>query len=116
MIRQIIQFEYAFAFFLTLFFYWHLDYSLILFFVLLLVPDITMIGYAMNTKIGAIIYNVGHSFLVPLVLLVISFMIVNALLLMISLIWLAHIFMDRALGYGLKYTDSFKHTHIQSLK
>ena len=115
MIRQLIQFEYALAFILTLFFYWHSDFSLLLFFFLLFVPDLTMIGYAINTKIGAIIYNVGHSFLLPLILLVISFVIVNALLLMISLIWLAHLFMDRALGYGLKYTDSFKHTHIQNL-
>ena len=115
MIRSLIQFEYACAFFLTLFFYWYSDFSLLLFFLLLLFPDVTMIGYAMNTKIGAIIYNVGHSFLLPLVLLVISFMIVNSILMMISLIWLAHIFMDRALGYGLKYTDSFKQTHIQNL-
>ena len=115
MIRSLIQFEYACAFFLTLFFYWYSDFSLLLFFLLLLVPDITMIGYAMNTKIGANIYNVGHSFLLPLVLLVVSFIIVNSIIMMISLIWLAHIFMDRALGYGLKYTDSFKQTHIQKI-
>ena len=115
MIRPLIQFEYACAFLLTLFFYWYSDFSLLLFFLLLLVPDITMIGYIINTKIGATIYNAGHSFLLPLVLLVISFMIVHALILMISLIWLAHIFMDRALGYGLKYTDSFKQTHIQKI-
>ena len=115
MVKPLIQFEYAFAFFLTLFFYWQSDFSMLLFFVLILVPDITMIGYAMNTKIGSTIYNVGHSFLLPLILLVISIMFAYSALLLISLIWLAHIFMDRAFGFGLKYTDSFKHTHIQNL-
>ena len=76
---------------------------------------LSMIGYVINTKIGATIYNLDHNFLLPLILLVMSFMFVYALLLMISLIWIAHIFMDRALGFGLKYTDSFKHTHIQNL-
>ena len=115
MVKPLIQFEYAFAFFLTLFFYWQSDFSMLLFFVLLLVPDITMIGYAMNPKVGATIYNIGHSFLLPLILLVISIMFAYSALLLISLIWLAHIFMDRAFGFGLKYTDSFKHTHIQNL-
>ncbi len=30
----------------------------------------------------------------------------------ISLIWLAHIGIDRALGYGLKYADGFGFTHL----
>ncbi len=115
MIKPLIQFEYAFAFLLTIVFYWYSDFSLLLFFVLLFVPDLSMIGYVINNKIGAIVYNVGHTFLLPLSLLVISFTFANSFLLMISLIWLAHIFMDRALSFGLKYDDAFKHTHIQNL-
>ena len=29
-----------------------------------------------------------------------------------GLVWLAHIGMDRLLGYGLKYDDHFQHTHL----
>ncbi len=115
MVKPLIQFEYAFAFLLTLVLYWSSDFSLLLFFVLLFVPDFSMLGYVINNRIGAIVYNVGHSFLLPLVLLCISIYLQNALLVSISFIWLAHIFMDRALGFGLKYADSFKHTHIQNL-
>jgi hypothetical protein len=32
----------------------------------------------------------------------------------LALIWTAHIAMDRLLGFGLKYQDGFKPTHIQS--
>lgn len=115
MVKPLIQFENALAFFIILYLYWYSDSSLVLFFGLLFVPDLSMIGYAVNNEIGAMIYNIGHSFLLPLVLLAISIMFQNALLVNISLIWLAHIFMDRALGFGLKYKDSFKHTHIQNL-
>jgi hypothetical protein len=31
----------------------------------------------------------------------------------VTLIWIAHIGVDRALGYGLKYPSSFKDTHLQ---
>jgi hypothetical protein len=30
----------------------------------------------------------------------------------LGLLWLAHIGMDRAFGFGLKYPDSFRHTHL----
>ena len=31
----------------------------------------------------------------------------------LGLIWLAHIGMDRAIGYGLKYPTNHKDTHLQ---
>ncbi len=34
------------------------------------------------------------------------------LLLAIGLIWIAHIGMDRMMGYGLKYPTQFKDTHF----
>jgi len=33
----------------------------------------------------------------------------------ISLIWIAHIGIDRVLGYGLKYPTAFKDTHLQKV-
>ncbi|WP_342443283.1 DUF4260 domain-containing protein [Lysinibacillus sp. FSL K6-0075] len=114
-LRQIISFEYLIAFIITVFFFGHLDFSWLYFIVFLLLPDITMVGYLINTKIGALFYNMGHSFVLPAVLMVFGLLTSTPILLMAALIWLAHIFLDRALGYGLKYDDAFKKTHLQQI-
>lgn len=82
---------------------------------LLLVPDIFMLGYLRNTRVGAFFYNVGHSMLVPAILLVLGLISTNHWLVAIAAIWFGHIGWDRVLGYGLKYNDSFKHTHLSDL-
>jgi hypothetical protein len=82
------------------------------FFLIILLFDISMIGYAFSKKAGAIVYNIGHSFVGPLLLLGLWLLQNNSALLMISLIWIAHIGMDRAFGYGLKLPKGFKHTHL----
>lgn len=115
MVKKIVSAEYGIAFLAILFLYMHLDFSLWLFILLLFIPDITLLGYAFNTRWGAVIYNIGHSAVIPIVLYVISISSTNSLLQMLVLIWLAHIAMDRCLGYGLKYENSFKETHIQKL-
>lgn len=114
-INQMVRIENGFAFVISFYIYMKLDFPIWLFFVLLLVPDITMIGYAINKKIGAIVYNFGHSFILPLLLALCYLYFSKDYLLIISIIWIAHIFMDRLLGFGLKYQDSFNNTHIQRL-
>jgi len=86
-----------------------------MFFVLLLfVPDLFMLGYLRDTRLGARIYNLGHTYLLPASLLVAASLIDQPLLLALALIWIAHIGLDRLLGYGLKYEDSFKATHLSA--
>ncbi|MFF2793662.1 DUF4260 domain-containing protein [Lysinibacillus xylanilyticus] len=114
-LRKIISFEYLIAFLVSIFFYWHFDFSLLYFVLFLLLPDISMLGYIVNTKVGALFYNIGHSLVMPAILLILGFVTVSTLLLMVSIIWLAHIFLDRALGYGLKYEEAFKKTHLQQI-
>ncbi|KYG88904.1 DUF4260 domain-containing protein [Metasolibacillus sp. FSL H7-0170] len=114
-LRSLIKWEYGINFLLLLAIYIYLDFSVLWFFLCLLVPDICALGYVMNERIGAILYNVGHSFILPSTLLTIALLTSFSFLLPIALIWLAHIFMDRALGYGLKYTTGFKDTHIQRI-
>lgn len=114
-INRLVRLENGFAFGLSFYIYMQLDFPIWLFFVLLLVPDITMIGYAINKKIGAGVYNFGHSFILPLLLALCYLYFSKDYLLLISVIWIAHIFMDRLLGFGLKYQDSFKETHIQKI-
>lgn len=114
-INQIVRIENGFALATSFYIYMHLDFPIWLFFVLLFVPDITMIGYAINKKIGALVYNFGHSFILPLLLALCYLYFSNEYLLIISIIWIAHICMDRLLGFGLKYQNSFNKTHIQRL-
>ena len=87
----------------------------LMFFVLLLfVPDLFMLGYLKDTRLGALVYNVGHSYLLPASSLVVALALGNELGLAVALIWIAHIGLDRLLGYGLKYEDSFKATHLSA--
>jgi hypothetical protein len=83
-----------------------------MFALLLLVPDLFMLGYLAGPKWGARIYNLGHSHVVPLGLFAMAWMQNMPTLQAIALIWIAHIGMDRAIGYGLKYESGFKHTHL----
>ena len=82
---------------------------------LLFAPDIFMAGYVRSTKVGALIYNLGHSYLLPAITTFYGWYSNHFLLLAIGLIWFAHIGMDRFAGYGLKYDDNFKHTHLGNL-
>jgi Domain of unknown function (DUF4260) len=79
---------------------------------LLLVPDLSMIGYLRNPRIGAATYNVAHSYLAPGVTIFIGWRLASPLTVAVGLIWLGHVGWDRLLGYGLKYDDGFDCTHL----
>lgn len=79
---------------------------------LLLAPDLAAIGYLVNKKVGSILYNIVHTYLLPAMLILLSFWLNSPLALQLGLIWLTHIGMDRIVGYGLKYSTDFKDTHL----
>jgi hypothetical protein len=83
-----------------------------LFVVLLLAPDLGMSGYVRTTKLGAATYNAFHTYVPPAILVAAAVLTGSTIVWSIGLVWFAHIGMDRALGYGLKYGDSFQHTHL----
>jgi len=83
-----------------------------LFAALILVPDVSFAGYLVSARIGSIAYNAMHVTFVPLVLGVLGFLLPSFDLIAIALIWAAHIGIDRALGYGLKYGAGFGFTHL----
>jgi hypothetical protein len=93
--------------------FFHLDGVLWQFLVLLLVPDLTMAGYAFNVRTGAVIYNAGHTLTLPLALAGAAFFTHRPEYLPYILIWTAHIGLDRMAGYGLKYPTYFADTHLQ---
>lgn len=86
------------------------------FLLLLFVPDLSFIGYAAGNRTGAAIYNLCHSYIAPLLMALAGHVLENALLVQIALIYLAHIGLDRMVGYGLKYETGFKHTHLGTLR
>ena len=84
-----------------------------LFALLLLAPDLSALGYAINVRVGMVSYNMVHTMLFPAILLLTGFLTGNGTAEAIALIWLAHIGMDRAAGFGLKYPTKFQDTHLQ---
>ena len=89
-----------------------LSYSWWLYWVLFLSPDIGMIGYAFNTKVGAFSYNLLHHKGLAIAFYLIGISIASEPLQFIGLLLLGHSSFDRLLGYGLKYHDNFKNTHL----
>ena len=80
--------------------------------VLFLAPDLSFAAYLSGPRVGAIVYNTAHSYMVPVALLTTGFALPSPLVLSIAMIWMAHIGIDRALGYGLKYSAGFGFTHL----
>ena len=79
---------------------------------LFLVPDLSLLGYLAGPRIGAAVYNAGHSHAVPATLAAIAWLVGSPALLLGATIWVAHIGFDRMLGYGLKYASGFRDTHL----
>jgi hypothetical protein len=87
----------------------------LLFALLLLAPDLAMLGYLRNPRLGAVLCNSFHTYPLPVLLIALSLLAAAPVLLHIALVWLAHIGMDRMFGFGLKYPSGFKDTHLQQV-
>lgn len=79
---------------------------------LILVPDLSMLGYLAGPRVGAIAYNALHILIVPLILALAGYVFANSTATAVALIWIVHIAIDRALGYGLKLPSGFQDTHL----
>ncbi|MES2220455.1 MAG: DUF4260 domain-containing protein [Acidobacteriota bacterium] len=95
--------------------YWKLNASWWIFAVLLLAPDLSMLGYAVSARAGRLCYNVVHSYVLPLSVAMGAIATHHVAALPLVCIWTAHIGMDRSLGYGLKLSDVFGETHLGTL-
>ena len=85
-----------------------------LFAALFLVPDVSFLAYLMNARIGAVAYDAMHSYIAPLFLGLTAWFAPAPFLTPVVLIWIAHIGLDRAVGYGMKYGSAFGDTHLGS--
>lgn len=93
-----------------------LDAGWLIFFLLFLVPDLSMFGYIAGPRIGALTYNIAHTYAAPAVVGGIAHLSDNSALVGAALIWSAHIGFDRMLGYGLKLPSGFHDTHLGPLR
>lgn len=124
--QYIVKVEYLFGAVLVALFFvtvGHFDWWWLL--VLFPLFDASMIGYIAGPAVGAITYNIVHSLVGPAILATLYIATVgstaaetsrpysaDSFLLFVTLIWLFHILVDRALGFGLKHSKSFNHTHL----
>lgn len=84
--------------------------------VLLLVPDLSMIGYLINPAVGAVLYNIVHFKGTGVAIGLFGLAQGNRKLMLVGILLLAHSSMDRAIGTGLKYFDGFWHTSLSTDK
>lgn len=89
-----------------------LGWSWTAFLLFFLVPDLSMIGYLGGPRIGARIYNLVHFYGGPVVLAGAGWFLGEPYLTPLGVIWMAHIGLDRALGFGLKMSSGFRDTHL----
>ena len=78
----------------------------------LLVPDVSMVGYLANSRVGALGYNVVHNWTLALLVLGLGWWLAIDPMVLVGALLVAHVGMDRALGYGLKLPTDFRDTHL----
>lgn len=110
--KNLLKLEELGQFVLSIFLFNQLDYAWWVFPACILLPDLSMVGYLTNPKIGAWLYNFFHHKLIAIAILILGFWLNNPLLTLAGVILFGHSAMDRIFGYGLKYNDNFKHTHL----
>lgn len=99
-------------FLLSILLFNQLNYAWWIFPACILIPDLSMVGYLINTKTGALLYNLFHHKLLGVAFLIFGFWLNTPLLFLAGVILFGHSAMDRVFGYGLKFNDSFKNTHL----
>lgn len=110
--KRLLKLEELGQFLLSIILFSQLAYAWWVFPTLILLPDISMAGYWVNPKTGARLYNLFHHKLLAVIILGLGFGLHHSLLTLTGVILFGHSAMDRIFGYGLKYDDDFKNTHL----
>jgi hypothetical protein len=110
--KTIIKLEELGIFLLSLLMYEQTGFSWWWFPVLLMMSDISMVGYIFNNRIGAFLYNLFHHKGVAILVFSLGYLVGEQYLELTGVILFGHSSLDRVAGYGLKYADSFHRTHL----
>jgi hypothetical protein len=113
---SLLRIEAAAALAVVVIVFQRIDASWLLFALLFLVPDVGMLGYLAGNRLGALTYNLCHTYALAVPLTAYGLLAESDAPAALGLIWLAHIAADRALGYGLKHASGFKDTHLGTLR
>ncbi len=113
--KTVLKLEEVLMFVLGIYLFNQLDYAWWWFLVLILAPDIGMIGYLFNNKIGALTYNLFHHKGLAILVYLAGVYFSIPLCQLIGIILFSHSALDRAMGYGLKHEKGFKFTHLSEI-
>jgi hypothetical protein len=114
--NKTIKLEEAAMFGFSIYLFYQTNFDWWWYLALILIPDIGMLGYIVGNKVGAITYNLFHHKAIAIVMLCLGWYLSNEWIELTGIILFGHSSMDRIMGYGLKYSDSFHHTHLGWLK
>ena len=84
--------------------YWYL--------LILIGPDISMIGYFLGSHVGAGIYNIFHHKGFAIFIFFIGLYTDTPIWEIVGVVLFGHSSLDRMFGYGLKLNRGFKYTHL----
>src|SRR5699024_302243 len=105
MVKMVLHMEGMIIFIGAMIIYGMMDYNWWLFIILLLAPDVSMLGYLKNEIFCSYIYYIFHTYVLAFLVIGIGYWTQTTLLIGIGIIWVAHIGMDRLFGFGLKDTN-----------
>lgn len=114
-LRWLLRLEGVAIFLFSLMAYDFMGFQWGFFILVFLIPDISLFAYFRSPRVGAIAYNIMHSYVLPLMLFAYGFFVSSPLADQLAIVWIAHIGFDRALGFGLKYSRGFRYTHFGKL-
>ena len=113
--NTLLKFEYITMVALSMFLFSFLSYAWWWYVILFFVPDVGMLGYMIDIRAGAWTYNLFHSLASGIVVYIVGAYLHVPFIELTGVILIGHTGFDRLLGYGLKFQDSFKHTHLGNL-
>ena len=107
----VLRLECLLIFVITLYLFHKLGGNWLMYGVIMVGVDLSAAGYLANKRLGGIIYNIGHSYIIPRLILLGGLVTDTDPIILFALVWNSHISLDRALGFGLKH-ESFHLTHL----
>ncbi len=110
--KNLLRFEEFLLFGLSLLLFSQLDYGWGWYALWFLAPDLSMLGYLANPRVGAWTYNLIHHKGLAVAVYVVGYLLISPWLMFAGTILLGHSSLDRVFGYGLKYPDAFQNTHL----
>lgn len=110
--KNMLRIEEAMQFALAIFLFNQLPFAGWIYAAVFLTPDISMLGFVFGTRIGAYSYNLVHHKGMAIIIYLLGAYTSANVVMLAGLVLFGHSAFDRILGYGLKYPDNFKNTHL----